>query len=90
MADCDHKFVGSNRCLKCGWEPPKQITFTDEYGNQWLILSERIEPSVAVPDQRDATPDDLLRAGYVLLSDVQVELREALKPMLKAIDEARK
>ncbi len=19
--DCDHKFVDSNRCLKCGWTP---------------------------------------------------------------------
>lgn len=23
MSNCDHKFVDSDRCLKCGWKPPE-------------------------------------------------------------------
>ena len=24
VATCDHKFVDSNKCAKCGWEPPRR------------------------------------------------------------------
>lgn len=30
MTGCDHKFVGSKRCLKCGWAPPPRNFRTPE------------------------------------------------------------
>lgn len=32
--NCDHKFIDSKRCLKCGWEPPNSVfVFTRFNGN---------------------------------------------------------
>lgn len=28
IVKCDHKFVDSDKCLKCGWKPPQQGTAT--------------------------------------------------------------
>jgi hypothetical protein len=80
-----------DECALCDEERamPKPITFTDAEGREWTLIAGRGTPDDLVPIQRDATTDDLERAGYVKLSEVQSILREEVAQLLKAIDEAR-
>ncbi|MEP7304177.1 MAG: hypothetical protein ABJA98_01540 [Acidobacteriota bacterium] len=41
-AGCDHKFVDSRSCLKCGWTPPAADA----------VREETTEPLVSIRDQR--------------------------------------
>lgn len=40
------------------------ITFRDDEGNEWTLWSVNYDAMGDIPGKRDATPDDLARAGY--------------------------
>lgn len=72
MKDCDHKFVDSNVCLKCGWKPPAVevqplVMCVDDW---WIRFGD--------PKQSSSFMGDL--AGkYLFFSENQEDLKEIAK-----------
>lgn len=59
-------------------DPPQPITFRDDEGREWTVIKARMVPGEELfPDQQDATPDDLARAGYVQADQYNVLLHRA-------------
>jgi hypothetical protein len=58
---------------------PKPITFTDAEGREWSLRAEQSEHEPGGCLMRDATPDDLERAGYAALTEVRHVLGEELR-----------
>lgn len=51
---CDHKFVGSSTCAKCGWAPPPRVLDT-ELGRLRTILADAVD---LLRDWEDYEPGD--------------------------------
>lgn len=75
MSACDHKFVDSTRCLKCGWEPPPKqeaqpsqplVAALAQRERSYRDALEQLENAVENDDQAYAATCELREAVYTI------------------------